>query len=92
MTAYRHTTGTLLPLTRRWPDEVAVPSARVECLAALMQRGVVFPPVRVFFGRDGKFMVQDGNTRTAASLRLGFSHIPAVTNPNPWGQPWSFRP
>jgi ParB-like chromosome segregation protein Spo0J len=49
-----------------------------------MRAGVLFPPVRVVFRRDGAFIVQDGGTRAAASLRLGFSYIPAVANPQPW--------
>jgi ParB-like chromosome segregation protein Spo0J len=45
----------------------------------------------VVFGADGRFIVQDGIHRTAASMLLGFTMIPTVANPNPWNQTWSFR-
>jgi hypothetical protein len=62
----------------------AADAARVLQFVDLMRAGVLFPPVRVVFRRDGAFIVQDGGTRAAASLRLGFSYIPAVANPQPW--------
>ncbi len=43
-----------------------------------MRRGDLFPGVTIAFGRyDERFRICDGHNRTAASLLLGFSHIPA---------------
>jgi hypothetical protein len=42
---------------------------------------VSLPPVGVVFLVDGRFTVQDGTHRAAASLRCGFTHIPAILNP-----------
>ena len=55
---------------------------RVEWFADLMQKGIEFPPVKIVWGSDGRFSVQDGHTRTAASVLAGYSHIPALVNAN----------
>jgi hypothetical protein len=51
----------------------------VEAFVAGMHAGNVCPPIFVSFGRrDDRFMVINGLHRTAASLTLGYSHIPAT--------------
>jgi hypothetical protein len=84
--AYAHTEGILLPLAalyRPWyrppPGDVAAAWARQ--LADLMEQGVSFPPIIVWIRGDGLFAVVHGNHRCAASLLLGFSHIPCLIEP-----------
>jgi hypothetical protein len=61
--AYHHTHGTLLPLNRRWPETIlGVSPEKVRWFAAMMQGGQIFPPIRVAFGKDGCFYVQDGES------------------------------
>ena len=68
----------LLELSKLWPKVFPADEDRVEEFVAAMQRGEELPPLRAIVHPAGCFSVTDGAHRTAASLRLGYSHIPAL--------------
>jgi hypothetical protein len=85
MNACCHSAGELLSLAALWPDVDAwlresskFPAAKIAAIGRRMQGGDILPPVFVRLRHDGKFHVIDGAHRIAASLALGFSHIPAL--------------
>ena len=67
----------LLPLDQRWPLEPMLTAAQIAHMVALMLRDVVYDPVSVVLGLDGRFSTVDGHHRTEASVALGYTHIPA---------------
>jgi hypothetical protein len=87
-TSYHYNNGEnveLLPLSQLWPlPEQWLATMKpnpniVEAFVAGMRRGDLFPPIFVRFGRryDCRFAVINSVHRTAASLLLGYSMIPA---------------
>jgi len=59
-------------------------SAIVAAFAEAMRRGDIFPPIFIQFSRRAEtFTVINGLHRTAASLALGYTHIPANFLPAP---------
>jgi hypothetical protein len=88
MTAYNCLEpATLRPLTALWPAVHPVFAEVVTLFVQLMRDGCAFPPVRIRLDpRTSTFQVTDGSHRTAASLQLGFTHVPCrltvpVVNP-----------
>jgi hypothetical protein len=53
--------------------------AKTDALVEKIKAGTAIDPAVLDFV-DGKYKVTDGNHRTVASIRLGFTHVPAVVS------------
>jgi hypothetical protein len=87
-TSYKCTEAAeLLPLAMRFTEGRALDPVpgRAEWYCRLMLDAVPFPAIKVIFGADGRWLEQDGTNRVAGSIVAGFSHIPAIENPSPFG-------
>jgi hypothetical protein len=81
VTSYNHDSGTLLPLWLRTRHHECLSREAVAEFVALMKAVVSLPPVGVVLWSMGALSSRTGAHRTAASLRCGFTHIPAILNP-----------
>jgi len=74
---YTTQTFELVPVDKIEYDEWR--PSKTDALVEKIKAGQAIDPA-VFDFVDGKFKISDGNHRTAASIRLGFTHVPAIVH------------